>query len=131
MCYSTSALVVVDVCGCRQGHVVLNQHILPRHLQSLENGTLDLARVLQRQGGARGRVHAQSVTKTYCGKVVGVYSGRWEVKTIQGVTERSTADKSERTHACWSDPYVIMRFWTAFHFIFENDAPGCNRARRR
>jgi hypothetical protein len=56
MRYSTCALVVVDVSGCRQGHVVLNQHILPRILQSLENGTLDLARVLQGQGSARSCV---------------------------------------------------------------------------
>ena len=53
MGYGTGALVVVYVGGGGKRDVVLDENVLPRDLQRLEHGALDLARMLQRKVGAR------------------------------------------------------------------------------
>jgi hypothetical protein len=67
MRHRTRSLVIVNVCGCGERHVVLNQHVLPSRLQRLEDGALDLAGVLQREVLARCGVHGSVSGEHYPG----------------------------------------------------------------
>ena len=64
MGYGTGALVVVYVGGGGKRDVVLDENVLPRDLQRLEHGALDLAGMLQRKVGAR-RCIKRTVRREY------------------------------------------------------------------